>query len=251
MISLNGKFGLVGYPLGHSYSKEHFTRKFEQEGLLQCSYNNFEIESASLIRYIFATHEDLIGLNVTIPHKQAVIPFLDFIDPVAREIGAVNTIKVNRSGSTMTLTGYNTDVIGFSKSMEKWPLNNSLKALVFGTGGSSLAVKYVLMQLGIEYETVSRQKRIDSLTYEEISPSIVSNHLLWINCTPVGMFPKIGALLPLPYELLTTGHFLFDLVYNPDLTGFLKMGGLAGASIMNGRQMLYEQAEAAWKIWTE
>jgi shikimate dehydrogenase len=244
------QFGLIGYPLGHSYSKGHFSNKFEREGLVDCRYDNFEISSADQLKEIIFRHPDLRGLNVTIPHKQAVIPFIDEIDPTALQIGAVNTIKIFRSDN-VCLKGYNTDVIGFQKSLERWPLRSSINALVFGTGGSSLAVKHALNRLNIKYISVSRNFSHDQFPYESITREIAANHLLWINCTPVGMFPDITSLLPLPYDCLTSSHYLFDLIYNPDMTRFLSMGVRAGAKVMNGSIMLYEQAEASWRIWTE
>lgn len=242
-------FGLIGYPLGHSYSKGHFARKFEQEGIADCSYENFEIPSVEMVRQVVSETEGLIGLNVTIPYKQSVIAFLDELDPVAREIGAVNTIKISRSPTGCYLAGHNTDVIGFERSLEPWHPDSSLKALVFGTGGSSMAVKHVLKKLGVSFIQVSRKGDEGFTGYESITREIVRSHLLWVNCTPVGMFPRTDGLLPLPYHQLTPAHYLFDLVYNPEITGFLKKGIEAGASILNGSRMLYEQAEASWAIW--
>lgn len=247
----NSKFGLIGYPLGHSYSKDHFSSKFEREGLTKCHYENFEIESIGLIDKIIRDHTDLVGLNVTIPYKQAIIPFLDCIDPVARKIAAVNTIKISRSGSQIVLKGYNTDVVGFTKSLDRWSFDKPIRALVFGTGGSSQAIKYALKQRCIDFISVSRNHAKGLMTYGAITKEIASDYKLWINCTPVGMFPGISGLLPLPYRFLTRNHYLFDLVYNPEVTGFIRQGKEAGASVMNGLVMLYEQAEASWKIWTE
>jgi shikimate dehydrogenase len=243
------QFGLIGYPLGHSFSKGHFTSKFEREGLEGFSYENFEIESAGEVRGIISSHPNLVGLNVTIPHKKAVMPFLDEIDPVAREIGAVNTIKVIRTGDRSRLHGYNTDATGFTRSLAGWKLYPSVRALIFGNGGSSLAVKYALDQAGIRYTQVSRNPAGPELDYGSITEEVAMGHLLWINCTPVGMFPDISRMLPLPYQFLTSSHYLYDLVYNPEVTEFLRMGKLAGAFTRNGRAMLYEQAEASWEIW--
>ncbi len=244
------QFGLIGYPLGHSYSKGHFSRKFEQEGLQDCRYDNYEIESVLQMAEIIAANPDLDGLNVTIPHKQTVIPLLDEIDPLALEVGAVNTIKIDRSGNQFTLKGFNTDVTGFLRSMENWSLNNSVKALVFGSGGSSLAVKYALNQLDIRFNAVSRKSEENYIAYDEISPEIVLDHLLWINCTPVGMYPEVDRILPLPYDHLSSEHYLVDLIYNPEITRFLSKGIQAGAKVMNGSTMLFEQAEASWNIWS-
>jgi shikimate dehydrogenase len=244
----NKLFGLIGYPLGHSYSKNHFSRKFEHEGLINFRYDNFEIPSIELLVQVINENPDLAGLNVTIPYKQLVLRYLDEIDPEALIIGAVNTIKIIRSESKYQLKGYNTDSIGFLNSVSRWPISQSVKAIVFGTGGSSLAVKFALSKLGLEFTSVSRNSP-ESLPYDAITPEIAIGHKLWINCTPVGMFPANADKLPLPYECLTEDHFLYDLVYNPDVTAFLEMGIKAGSKVMNGRNMLFEQAEASWKIW--
>jgi shikimate dehydrogenase len=249
MQNQNRKFGLIGFPLGHSYSKNHFTRKFEREGLAYHSYENFEIPSVDQIVKIIRTNRDLIGLNVTIPYKQAVMRFLDELDPVAEEIGAVNTIRISRTGTNPVLCGYNTDAEGFTRSLARWSPDRSLSALVFGTGGSSLAVKYALEKMGIRYLQVSRTPMEGGITYGDLTRELAAAHLLWINCTPVGMFPRISEKLPLPYEYLTPAHYLYDLVYNPEITEFLKMGIKAGSSTLNGSAMLYEQAEASWRIW--
>jgi shikimate dehydrogenase len=243
-------FGLIGYPLGHSYSRSHFQRKFELEGLIHCHYENFEIPSLSYFNEIITDNSRLVGLNVTIPYKQDIIRYLDEMDSVAQEIGAVNTIKINRSESSCHLAGYNTDVTGFTRSLAQWPLTGEIKAIVFGTGGSSLAIKFALKKLGIEYISVSRKKESGFLPYESLTKELAAGQQLWINCTPVGMFPKVEEELPLPYQHLTAGHFLFDLIYNPGLTRFLQHGVDAGSSVMNGSTMLYEQAEASWEIWT-
>lgn len=243
------KFGLIGYPLGHSFSKGHFSRKFAQEHLKGCFYDNFEIADASLLTRIVSDHPELVGLNVTIPHKKAVIPFLDELDPVSSEIGAVNTIKILRSTAGIRLKGYNTDVTGFTRSLEKWRLSKNVKALVFGTGGSSQAVKYSLERMDIAYISISRSGSAGTLAYSELTEEMAREYRLWINTTPVGMFPNVGNILPLPFHGLTHEHYLFDLIYNPEITEFLRLGSLAGAKVMNGSTMLYEQAEASWAIW--
>jgi shikimate dehydrogenase len=250
MINQPIKFGLIGYPLGHSYSKAHFTRKFSREGLAGHSYENFEIESIGLLKTIILENKDLAGLNVTIPFKKEVMGYLNEIDPVALAVGAVNTIKITRTGNRCLLSGYNTDITGFTNSLGRWPVSAALKALVFGSGGSSLAVKYALRLKGVPFVSVSRKQGPGFIAYEAVSEELANECHLWINCTPVGMYPDILNKLPLPYQVLTPDHFLYDLVYNPDITGFLKMGIDAGASIMNGSSMLFEQAEASWKIWT-
>lgn len=251
MHSQNKSFGLIGYPLGHSYSKSHFSGKFEREGLENHSYVNFEIQSIDKVIEIVQSNPNLAGLNVTIPHKQAIISYLDYIDPVAGKIGAVNTVKITRSGNRFLLSGYNTDAVGFINSIRSWHLEGKVKALVFGTGGSSLAITYALAQLKIDYVSVSRTRGQGFLSYSDLTRQLAMDHLLWVNCTPVGMFPDIKSRLSLPYEALTPGHYLFDLVYNPEITEFLKMGTEVGSKTMNGLRMLYEQAEESWKIWNE
>ncbi|MFA6125674.1 MAG: shikimate dehydrogenase [Bacteroidales bacterium] len=243
-------FGLIGFPLGHSFSKAHFSKKFEQEGLSGYHYDNFEIGQISLLGNIIREHTDLSGLNVTIPYKQSVMGYLDEMDPEALQIGAVNTIKIMRTNDKFWLKGFNTDSIGFINSLDIWKLTNNCKALVFGTGGSSLAITFALARLGIPFIRVTRQSTAGFMTYGELTEQTALDHNLWINCTPVGMYPATGEKLPLPYHVLTPGHFLFDLVYNPELTEFLNMGSKAGASLMNGSKMLFEQAEASWRIWT-
>lgn len=249
MQSQRKVFGLIGYPLGHSYSKDHFTRKFKQEGLSDHDYLNFEIPAIGMVEEIIRDNVDLVGLNVTIPYKKDILSFLDDIDPVARKIGAVNTIKINRAAGRNRLSGYNTDVSGFVSSVSPWKLDSGMRALVFGSGGSSLAIKFALEQFGIDFLNVSRTGVEGFIPYEAVTGRIASEYLLWINCTPVGMFPKTGEKLPLPYECLTPGHCLYDLVYNPGITGFLEKGIEAGSRIMNGSAMLREQAEASWEIW--
>jgi len=243
-------FGLIGYPLGHSFSAGHFARKFEVEKLVGYQYLNFEIPSVELLVSIINQNSELAGLNVTIPYKQSVLPYLDFIDPEAKTIGAVNTVKIIRSGEQIALHGYNTDVTGFLRSISVWPLNSGIRALVFGTGGSSLAIRYALAQLGIQFRVVSRNPEPGGLSYDNLTDSLASESRLWINCTPVGMHPDVSGLLPLPWQALTANHYLYDLVYNPCVTGFLLKGLGAGAETMNGRQMLVEQAEESWRIWT-
>ncbi len=249
MQNPNKTFGLIGHPLSHSWSKSHFTQKFEQEGLINHRYENFDILSAGLIKQVISDHDDLFGLNVTIPFKQSVMSYLDDIDPVASAIGAVNTIRITRPGSRTNLSGYNTDAVGFTKSISPWSLDTSIKALVFGSGGSSLAVRYALSQMGIKYTPVTRKLEAGCIPYESLSRKLALENRLWINCTPVGMFPNITGKLPLPFEYLTKSHFLYDLVYNPEITEFLKMGLEAGSRVMNGSMMLYGQAEASWEIW--
>ncbi|MDP4129906.1 MAG: shikimate dehydrogenase [Bacteroidota bacterium] len=240
------KFGLIGFPLGHSFSRNYFNSKFLQESITDCSYSNFEIPDIHLLTEVLKDPE-LQGLNVTIPYKKDVIPFLHTVDSVVRHTGACNCIRIQNH----QLHGYNTDVTGFEKSfMEKWTPGDH-RALILGTGGSSKAVAYVLNELGIDFLFVSRNhsKSPAHLQYAELTEKIIRDHPLIINCTPLGMYPEINALPPLPYEFLTAGHYLFDLIYNPASTQFLQKGEAAGARVKNGADMLKIQADASWEIW--
>ena len=244
------KFGLIGFPLKHSFSKRYFTEKFEREGLEDCQYEMFEIESIGKIRQVLDDNPDLVGLNVTIPYKLEVMPFLDEIDPVAKEIGAVNTIKFKSGGKRI---GYNTDYLGFKISLEKRlrdPLT-TYKALVLGTGGASKAVVAALKDLGIDYKYISRTTSKDAISYQQLnsSPEILNTHRLIINTTPLGTSPNVNAAPDIPYEWISDQHFLYDLVYNPAETRFLMNGKAKGADIKNGLEMLELQAEKAWEIW--
>lgn len=241
-------FGLIGYPLSHSFSKGYFTTKFEQEQIPNCQYENFPIETIAAFPDLIQSQPDLVGLNVTIPYKQVVMPYLDELDEGAAAIGAVNTIKVVDG----QLKGYNTDVIGFSESLKELlgeKASTPLSALVLGTGGAAKAVFFALQQMGISYKTISRSKEKGDLTYEEVTADVLRQHRLIVNTTPLGMSPKVKTLPELPYIALTNQHFLYDLVYNPETTAFLQKGKDRGASVRNGLQMLHLQAEAAWSIW--
>ena len=238
------RFGLIGYPLTHSFSKKYFTEKFEKEGI-DASYSLFPISSIDQLPDLIANDNHLQGLNVTIPYKQAVLPYLSAIDTAAKDTGAVNCIDIQNG----MVTGYNTDIIGFRRSLEPLLQPQHTHALILGTGGASLAVKYVLDKLGIAYHFVSRRKGEHVWTYEDIGEEIVSGHTLIINTTPVGMYPDINACPPLPYQAVSNQHLLYDLVYNPGETLFLAKGKAQGAVIKNGLEMLQLQAEASWDIW--
>jgi shikimate dehydrogenase len=240
------KFGLIGYPLAHSFSGKYFREKFQRESIIDCTYSNYEIPSISALSDILKDQE-LNGLNVTIPYKESVIPFLHKKDPVVEEIAACNCIKILKQ----ELTGYNTDVIGFEISLKEKLTVKDMRALILGTGGSSKAVAWVLKRTGIEYLLVSRNKshHYDRTTYEDLNREILETHSLIINCTPLGMEPKTGVCPPLPYQWIGREHYLYDLVYNPAKTLFLEKGKMAGARIKNGADMLAIQAEASWVIW--
>ena len=245
-------YGLIGYPLQHSFSAKFFNEKFSRENI-DAEYLNFEIEHIFELRKILVFNPHLKGLNVTIPHKEAVIAFLDEISPVAKEIGAVNVIKIERGfGDTYgyKLTGHNTDYIGFKNSIA--PLIQPelhRKALVLGTGGASKAVCKALDSLGIAWTYVSRNPKEGALTYDTLTPEIVAEHNVIVNTTPLGTFPNVEACPNIPYSALTSQHLLFDLVYNPSETTFLKKGKQIGATAKNGAEMLELQALAAWEIW--
>ena len=237
-------FLLIGHPLGHSFSKAYFTEKFEKDGIDAC-YENYDLESIERLPQLIGQFPDLCGFNVTIPYKESIIPYLDELDSVAAEVGAVNTVKVLPDGR---LKGYNTDVIGLEATLNIIK-HVTTSALVLGTGGASKAVQYALRRNSIPFHVVSRNPQKGDLTYHDITPEIIKEHLIIINATPVGMAPNINNAPDLPYEALTSQHTLFDLIYNPAETLFLKHGREHGATTINGITMLHSQAEASWEIW--
>jgi shikimate dehydrogenase len=243
-------YGLIGYPLGHSFSRRFFTEKFEQLGKNE-QYLNFEIPEISLLPGIISENQDLLGLNVTIPYKTAVIPFLDELDDIAAAIGAVNTILIERvSGENIRLKGYNTDVYGFMMSLRPLLCDGHNHALVLGTGGASKAVHYALKELGITSVPVSRNEgNAGMLTYDRLNREIIDTHRLIINTTPLGTYPDTGTFPEIPYAFITPEHLLYDLVYNPPLTSFLERGQKQGAAVKNGYEMLELQALQSYAIW--
>jgi len=243
-------FGLIGYPLGHSFSVPYFTRKFREEKI-EAEYRNFPLEHIGDFEKLVKMEPGLVGLNVTVPYKQKIIPFLDALNPTARSIGAVNTIFFCRKDGRLSLLGYNTDVIGFERSLKEHLKEEHKQALVLGTGGSSKAVTAVLSGMGLAYQMVSRQRREGMLTYDQLDDKIMENHTLIINTTPLGMFPEVETNPNIPYNKITSRHLLFDLVYNPEETRFLSLGKEQGASIVNGSDMLTYQAEGSWEIWNK
>ncbi len=244
-------FALIGYPLTHSFSKKYFTEKFEKEGISGCRYDLLELPNYQDFPKLVAAHPDLVGLNVTIPHKQNIIPFLDELDAAsAARIGAVNTIKILPNGH---LKGYNTDYYGFRLSLEQWlsslhVLPESLKALVLGNGGAAKAVFAALEDVQIPYEIVSRQKTDTTLSYDDLTTDVIAAHQLIINTSPVGTYPKVEECPTIPYEYLTEKHLLYDLVYNPAETLFLKKGQQQNSHTHNGLSMLHLKSEMAWEI---
>jgi shikimate dehydrogenase len=238
-------FGLIGYPLSHSFSKGYFTAKFEREGISDARYELFPLEDISQFPELVAEHDDLCGLNVTIPYKTAVIPYLDELEEEAKAIGAVNTILFTDGKSK----GFNTDVFGFQESFSRKLQSHHQRALVLGTGGASKAVAYALKQLGISFQYVSRTASSEAIAYEQVTEAMLSEYHILINTTPLGMYPKVEELPSLPYTALSESHYLYDLVYNPSLTAFLEKGIAVGATTENGLDMLHLQAEKAWEIW--
>jgi shikimate dehydrogenase len=241
-------YGLIGYPLTHSFSEKYFADKFAQEGIADSSYRLFELAEIAQLPRLLASQPDLKGLNVTIPHKETVIPLLDELDEETARIGAVNVIKIE-GGRTK---GFNSDYQGFKKSLENFlaPMPASpLQALVLGTGGAAKAVNAALRHLHIPYQEISRSPQAGRLTYQDITPGVLAAYPLVINTTPLGTYPTTETCPDLPYSALTTQHYLFDLVYNPAETVFLRKGREAGAKTRNGYEMLVLQAEAAWQIW--
>ena len=245
------KYGLIGYPLGHSFSISYFNQKFADEGI-NATYENFEIPSIDDLPEIIDRYPNLRGLNVTIPYKEKVIPFLDSISPEARAIGAVNVIRVVHQKNKTLLKGYNSDVIGFTQSIEpmldpKW----HKKALILGTGGASKAINYGLKSLGIEPVFVSRYERPGTIQYQSITPDVVREYNVIVNCTPMGMYPNTDECPQLPYEAMDSHTILYDLIYNPDQTLFMRNGAKYGAVVKNGLEMLLLQAFASWEFWHE
>lgn len=244
------KYGLIGYPLGHSFSVGYFNEKFQNEGI-DAVYHNFEIPRIDCLHEILTLQPQIKGLNVTIPYKQQIIPFLDEMSTEAKAIGAVNVVKIVQKGNKAWLKGYNSDVIGFTRSIENILEPCHKKALILGTGGSAKAIAYGLKSLGIESVYVSRTAKEGMLTYQDIAAEVIEQHPVIVNCTPCGMYPHTEECPPLPYEAMNSKTLLYDLIYNPDETLFLKKGKAAGATIKNGLEMLLLQAFASWEIWND
>ncbi|OHX67058.1 shikimate dehydrogenase family protein [Flammeovirga pacifica] len=241
-------YGLIGYPLEHSFSKKYFTEKYNKEGIEGCQYDLFELENIQQFTDLLKDNQ-LNGLNVTIPYKEQVLPFLDRLDPeTAGKIGAANVIKFEEDG---TLTGYNSDYFGFKNSLKSFLPHTNFKALVLGTGGASKAIKAVLEDLNIPFKSVSRNRSEESIAYSDVTEEIYTTHTLVVNTTPLGMHPKVGIAPELPYEFTSDNHYFFDVVYNPAETEFLKICREKGGHGMNGLDMLIGQAEASWEIWNK
>lgn len=252
-------FGIIGYPLSHSFSQKYFTQKFERENTADCEFKNFSLENIQQLHSILTDNTTLRGLSVTIPHKQNIIPFLDEIDPAAKEIGAVNCVKIWQTADARPdepfgrgrwkMAGYNTDVLGFEQSLKPLLKPHHTNALILGTGGAAKAVAYALKRMGINFNLVSRTK--GNLSYSNLDRSIIEENCLIVNTTPLGMFPHINECPDIPYQFITSKHLLYDLTYNPEVSLFLEKGKEKGAQIKNGLEMLHIQAEKAWEIWND
>ncbi len=238
------RFGLIGFPLSHSFSQKYFSEKFAQLGITDCVYENYSFADISELRELLNNRKELEGLNITIPYKKQVLDFLTDKSDVVNQIGACNCIHFTNE----KLIGYNTDVVGFEKSLLPFLQPHHQKAIVFGTGGASAAVAYVLQKLGIAFQYVSRNTA-DTLSYEALDETFLSENQLLINTTPLGMYPNVDECPDIPYQYLTAKHHLYDLIYNPAETKFLEKGRLQGATTQNGQEMLVVQAEESWRIW--
>jgi shikimate dehydrogenase len=248
MLTNNKKFGLIGKDISYSFSKKYFTEKFAQDLYEDCSYENFDILNIEDFPSILKNNPNLKGLNVTIPYKESIIPYLDTVSDKAFQIGAVNVIRFTKKGN---LKGYNSDWFGFKKSLEPLLQAHHKKALILGTGGAAKAVAFALEQLGITYSFVSREANPNTIDYSLINATTFDNHQIIINCTPVGTSPNTKEFPPIPYTYFSNQHIAFDLIYNPEETEFLKKAKKQGAIIKNGYEMLVYQAEKAWKIWNK
>ena len=251
MNSISSLYGLIGFPIDHSFSKKIFDQKFLSQNIIDSQYELFAIENISDLNSILSKNNNLKGLNVTIPHKVSIIPYLDEMDETALAVGAVNTIKIiNKDNNKKHLVGFNTDVYGFKQSIKPFLDINHEKALILGNGGAAKAVSWVLNKMGIVCNFVSRNpSKSNELNYKDLNEWVIKSHLLIINTTPLGTYPNIDEFPPIPYEFITENHLLYDLTYNPRETTFLKKGKLAGSQILNGQSMLEIQAEKAWEIW--
>ena len=245
---MSRKFGLLGYPLQHSFSRGYHNERFARWGL-DAVYDNYELSDLSQLRSIVERDKELEGLNVTIPYKQAVMPLLDDIDPVAQAIGAVNVIRIERTDGVVRMVGYNSDYIGFRNSITPLLKPHHTHALVLGTGGASKAVCAALADMGIAVVRVSRTPRQGELGYDALTAEVMAQCTIVVNTTPLGMYPHVDACAPIPYELLTSRHLCYDVVYNPTTTLFMQRASQQGATVCNGLEMLYGQADAAWDIW--
>lgn len=245
---MSKEFGLIGFPLSHSFSREYFLHKFCKENIKNIAYQLFPIKNIEELPLLLTEHPLLEGLNVTHPFKIQIIPLLDAIDEEALLVGAVNTIKIERNDNQIRLIGFNTDIIGFEKSYKEL-ITSHQQALILGSGGAAKAVAHILTKMGITFQIISRNPQGEQIDYSSVTPELLKSHTLVINATPVGMAPFSNTKPDIPYKSLTPEHLLIDLIYNPSETLFLAEGKQKGAQIKNGEEMLAFQAEASWKIW--
>jgi len=246
-------YGLVGYPLSHSFSKKYFSEKFKRENISDVEYRNFEMEDIKRIINLVAEHDNLQGFNVTIPYKESIIPYLDELDIDAKEIGAVNTVHVTKKDRKPWLKGYNTDFYGFKESLLSYLTGKEKRALIFGNGGAAKAVVQTMKHLQIDYLIISRSSVVSSnriITYKELSTNFVKEADLLINTTPLGMWPNVSQTLEIPYQAIKNGAIAYDLIYNPEETSFMKRAQQYGACVVNGLKMLELQAERAWELFS-
>lgn len=239
------RYGLIGYPLSHSFSQRYFTEKFAKESIEDAVYENYPIPDISALKQILREKTDLCGFNVTIPYKKEILGYLSASTEAVQKMGACNCVKLEGG----VLTGYNTDVVGFELSLLPWLKTHHQKALILGTGGAAAAVAYVFNKRNIVFQYVSRNRSATSIAYEDLNETIINSHTLIINTTPLGMSPMTDQYPPLPYQWMGQQHHCFDLIYNPAETVFLQKAKQAGASIQNGAEMLMIQAEESWRIW--
>ncbi|MCQ2204365.1 MAG: shikimate dehydrogenase [Bacteroidales bacterium] len=244
-------YGLIGMPLGHSFSQKYFTEKFNNEHI-DSEYNLYPLEHIEDVVNLMDSHPDLVGFNVTIPYKQQIIPFLDELDPEAAEVGAVNVVKISYVNGKRHLKGFNSDIYGFYNSIKPFIRPEvHHKALILGTGGASKAVRAMLAKLGLQYKFVSRSAKDGQFTYSQLNKEILDEYKVIVNCSPLGTFPNVDSCPDIPYEFITPDHLAFDLVYNPEETLFLRKAREHGAATKNGLEMLHLQAEGAWRYWNE
>lgn len=244
------KYGLIGFPLGHSFSRGYFNEKFSNEGI-DAVYENYEIPSINDILEIIESNVELAGFNVTIPYKEKVMQYLDIVSPEARSVGAVNVVKVEHNGKKIVLKGFNSDVYGFTNSIKPLIAPHHKKALILGTGGASKAVRFSLEKLGLEVLFVSRYEKDNTIQYSQITKELLQEYKVIVNCTPCGMAPHFDNCPQIPYEYLDSSFLLYDLIYNPEETLFLRKGKEKGAIIKNGLEMLLLQAECSWDMWNK
>ena len=245
------RYGLIGFPLGHSFSRKYFSEKFEREKIIDSSYENFPIVSIEDFPELLDSNPELCGLNVTIPYKTAILKYIDVPEPAVSQIGAANVLKIQRKDGNIRIHGFNSDVTGIYDSLKPVIGGNIRNALILGTGGGSRAVQYTLSKLGLNLVIVSRKRAPGLICYDDLNRTILEKTELIVNTTPLGMFPDSSSKPDLNYDLLNKNHILFDLVYNPEITEFLRMGKERGCRIVTGLKMLHSQAERSWEIWND